>query len=832
MPRTLLILGLAAGLLPASASRFEPRAAPTHPAPSRRLPDYGKLPLSFERNQGQSDPRVQYVSRGGGYSLFLTPSEAVLSLRGSAPESRAVLGHEPQAGRRAGSAVVRLKLVGANPRPEMSASNELPGKSHYFRGADPGRWTRDVAQYARVRYRAVYPGVDLVYHGRQGRLEYDFEVSPGSDPRAIRLRLVGAEGMRLDERGSLVVETGAGRLVQQAPTVYQEIGGERRQVAGGYVLQGGNEVGFTVGSHDAGHALVIDPVLEYSTYLGGSSGEGGTAIAIDDFGNAYVTGYTGSADFPVQDFYQQDQAGTDVFVTKLSPSGSSVVYSTYLGGSGDETATGIAVDAAGNAWITGRTSSADFPTVNPYQTQRGGLDAFVTMVSPSGSSLVYSTYLGGGLDDAANAIAVDAVGSAYVTGYTCSDDFPTVNPFETGLGGCEDAFVTKLSPSGSSLAYSTYLGGSTSEVGFGIAVDADGSAVVTGYTCSADFPLVDPLQAGPAATDAFVTRLSPSGSTLVYSTFLGGDGLDVGTHVALDGADNAYVTGYTDSADFPTLNAYQLHQGARDAFLTKISPSGSSLVYSTYLGGRSDEVGYGVAVDVTGSAYVAGATRSTNFPTQKPLQSHEGDWDAFVTKFTPSGTGLVYSTYLGGGSLDRANGIAVDGSGSAYVAGTTESVDFPLQHPYQPVRAGNRDAFVVKLSAVTTLGYFTIKPCRVVDTRLPTPGRGQPPLTCSPTPTPRVFGVAGFCGIPENAVSLAVNVTVTESTADGQLRFFPAGTRPPLTSTIHYPAGQNRANNGIPLLGAGHIAVACQQDSGTTHVAIDVTGYFAELTEP
>ncbi len=829
--RNLLILGLAAGLLPASASRFEPRPARARPAQAKVHQDYGRVPLSFERNQGQADPRVRYLSRGGGYSLFLTASEAVLSLRGSEPDRRETLGRELQAGPGARRAVVRLKLLGANPTPEASGSDELAGKSHYLLGSDPGRWKRDVAHYARVRYREVYPGVDLVYHGRQGRLEYDFVVSPGSDPRAIRLRLEGAAATRLDDSGNLVVETGAGRLVQQAPLVYQEIGDERRQIAGGYVVHGGSEVGFAVGPHDASRPLVIDPVLVYSTYLGGSSGEGGTAIAIDDYGSAYVTGYTGSADFPVEGSYQTDQGGTDVFVTKLSPSGSGIVYSTYLGGSGDETGTGIAVDAGGTVWVTGRTSSADFPTLNPYQTRRGGLDAFVTKLSPSGSSLVYSTYLGGRSDDAAAAIAVDAVGSAYVTGYTCSADFPTVNPFQTGQGGCEDAFVTKLSPSGSSLAYSTYLGGSLSERGLGIAVDAAGSAVVTGYTCSSDFPLVDPLQADQQSTDAFVTRLSPSGSTLVYSTFLGGNGVDVGNDVALDGAGNAYVTGYTDSTDFPTLLAYQLHQGSLDAFLTKISASGSSLVYSTYLGGSSDDVGNGVAVDVTGSAYVAGATKSTNFPTRNPLQTDEADWDAFVTKFTPSGSSLAYSTYLAGGSMDRAFGIAVDGAGSAYVVGDTDSTNFPLKHPYQTNRPG-RDAFVAKLSSATALGYFTVKPCRLVDTRLPLAPRAGPALACSPTPLPRTFALAGACELPDEAVSLALNVTVTEPTAAGQLRFFPAGTNPPLTTVIDYSAGLTRANNGILLLGKGHLNVTCQQPSGTAHVVIDVNGYFAELTEP
>jgi hypothetical protein len=300
----------------------------------------------------------------------------------------------------------------------------------------------------------------------------------------------------------------------------------------------------------------------------------------------------------------------------------------------------------------------------------------VTKLSPSGSSLEYSTYIGVRSDDAATSIAVDALGGAYVTGSTRSDDFPTLGPYQADQGG-EDAFVTKLSPSGTSLSYSTYLGGAANEMGLGIAVDDSGGAVVTGYTSSLDFPVLGPVQPLQAGTDAFVTRLSPSGSGLVYSTFLGGDGLDVGKDVALDGAGNAYVTGYTNSTDFPTLNAYQAHQGSLDAFLTKLSPSGSALVYSTYLGGGSDDVAYGVAVDRAGRAYLAGATKSTDFPTQDPLQSDQPDWDAFVTKFARSGSRLVYSTYLGGGGTDWGLGIAVDGSGSAYVTGDTGSTDLP-----------------------------------------------------------------------------------------------------------------------------------------------------------
>jgi hypothetical protein len=723
-----------------------------------------------------------------------------------------------------------MSLVDARRPTEVAGAGELAGRSNYLVGNDPRRWRSDVPHYARVTYREVYPGVDLVYHGRQGRLEYDFVVSPGSDPQAIRVHIEGADAMRLDDRGNLLLETRAGRLVQQAPVVYQDVDGERRPVGGAYRMNRGGDVSFEVGRYDPAHPLVIDPVLEYSTYLGGSSGDWGSAIAVDSAGNAYVTGHTDSPDFPEAGPYQQDQAGTDVFVTKLAPSGSIVVYSTYLGGGGDDFGHAIAVDSSGTAWVAGRTSSDDFPTVNAYQADQAGVDAFVTRLAPSGSSLDYSTYLGGRGDDVANDIAIDAEGGAYVAGFTGSTDFPAVNPYQGDQGGI-DGFVTKLAPSGTSLVYSTFLGGANEDAAQGIAADEAGGVVVTGYTWSPDFPTAGALQPEQPGADAFVTRLAPPGSSLAYSTYLGGDGVDSGIDVALDGAGSAYVVGCTDSTDFPTRNPYQGHQGDRDAYVVKISRSGSTFQYATYLGGGAHDVAFGVAVDGAGNAHVAGGTSSTDFPVRNEIQANRPGDDAFVARVAPSGSTLVYSTYLGGGGADSAFGIAVDGAGSAYVVGDTGSPDFPMQRPYQADQPG-RDVFVAKLSLTTHLGFFTVVPCRLVDTRLSIPLQGGPALTCSPTPPPRTFPIAGVCNIPQTAHSIAGNVTVTEATEPGQLRFYPAASLPPLATTIYYTANLNRANNGILLLGTGHLDVTCHQPSGTAHVVIDVSGYFAEVTEP
>jgi hypothetical protein len=717
-----------------------------------------------------------------------------------------------------------MTLVGGKPDPEVSGVQELPGRSHYFIGNDPSRWRMDVPHYARVSYREVYPGVDLVYHGSQRALEYDFVVSPASDPRRIRFHVEGPEEMRLDEEGNLVLQVRGGRLVQHAPLVYQDVEGERQRVTGGYVLRGGGDVGFEVGAYDTRRPLVIDPVLEYSTYLGGSSLDVGNAIALDSSGSAYVTGSTLSTAFPTQTPFQADQGLEDAFVTKLSPSGSSLVYSTYLGGGDAEQAFGIAVDGSGSAYVTGFTSSTDFPTLSPYQTDQGGDDAFVTKLSPSGSSLVYSTYLGGSDSEQGNGIAVHGSGSAYVTGHTISTDFPTLNPYQ-GARGLVDAFVTKFSPSGSSLSYSTRLGGGDAEYGFGIAVDNSGSAYVTGPTLSTDFPTQNPYQVDQGLQDAFLTKLSPSGSSLVYSTYLGGSDNDSANGIAVDGSGSAYVTGDTSSTDFPALNPYQGDQGMQDVFVTKVASSGSSLVYSTYLGGSDVDVGLGIAVDTSGSAYVTGQTTSTDFPTLDAYQTDQGSSDAFVTKLSRSGSTLAYSTYLGGSSSDRASGIAVDGGESAYVTGLTASTDFPTQSPYQTDQ-GNADAFVAKLAASTPQTLSTFVPCRVVDTRNAPGPLGGPALTCSSSPSPRTFPFAGACGVPSTARAISYNVAVTQATAAGNVRIFPAGTLAPLVSSINYAAGATRGNNGIVALGTGNLNVTCHQASGTAHVIIDVNGYF------
>ncbi len=726
--------------------------APVPPNLNRLAAAYGNLPLSFEVNSGQAGSDVQFLSRGKGYTLFLGGGDAVLSLQQP--------GHLPGAtdnGKRTTNSALTMRLVGADTEAKATGLDSLPGKVNYFIGKDPAKWRTNIPTYARVRYQDVYPGVDLLYYGNQGQLEYDFVVAPGADPNVITLdvgaALVAARPghpqgvpLRIDGNGDLLVNLQGGEVRFHKPVVYQPTESRLFSVASGqpqgttdngprttdildgkYVLKGANQVSFEVASYDRTRPLVIDPTLTYSTYLGGSQGDVGYAIAVDSSGDTYVAGQTCSTDFPTVSPEQAANAGQcDAFVTKLNPTGTALIYSTYLGGSGGDQANGIAIDSTGNAYITGITNSTNFPTTaGSFQTtyQGGDSDAFITKLNPAGSALVYSTYLGGTDADSGNAIALDSSGDAFVTGETYSDPFPTTaGAFQTAYGGRGDAFVTKLNPAGTTLVYSTYLGAELQDAGNGIAVDDVGSAFVTGSTYSVSFPVVHAIQencggftpgpppACPLARDAFVTKLSADGSSLVYSTYLGGSNDDVGTGIALDSLGAAYVTGFTTSVDFPVRpDALQgALAGTQNAFVTKIDPlGGAPFAYSTYLGGSGVDAATAIAVDSNAIAYVTGGTTSANFPTVSALQptlagplAYPGD--AFVSKVNAFGSGLIYSSFLGGGDQDVGNGITVDSSLGVYVTGSTLSTDFPITSGvFQSTSAGAGDAFVTKMNALT-----------------------------------------------------------------------------------------------------------------------------------
>jgi hypothetical protein len=527
----------------------------------------------------------------------------------------------------------------------------------------------------------------------------------------------GAQRIRRDEHGDLVLKMSEGEIRWHKPVVYQEKDGTRQEIAARYAIPDTNRVTFEVAKYDASRPLYIDPLI-YSTYLGGSGSDTAVAIAVDSQGAAYVTGTTYSTDFPGANPLKTTYAGNgDAFVAKINPAGSALVYSTYLGGGNIDQGEAIAVDGNGDAYVTGFTNSANFPTSNALQTSFGGeWDAFVTELNPSGTALIYSTYLGGSNSDWGFGIRADGSGNAYVTGLTGSTDFPTKNPLQaSNAGSSVNAFVTKISTNGAGLVYSTYLGGSFSDVGYAIALDSADNAYVTGSAQSTDFPLKNPLQAtqGSAGnyTNAFVTEINSAGSSLVYSTYLGGDHGDVGYGIAVDGSANAYVTGITSSSNFPlTPGAFQTSAACcPSAFVSKLGSDGSTLVYSTYLGGSpgtsGSSRGSGIAVDGQGHAYVVGSAFSSTFPvTPGAFQTRPGgSGDAYVTVFSPSGSALTYSTYLGGSLEDDGYGIAVDGAGNGYFTGQTQSTNFPTASALQPNSAGAGDAFVAKLEPNSSL---------------------------------------------------------------------------------------------------------------------------------
>ncbi len=656
-------------------------------------------PLLYIGNRGQADPAVRFLARSTGFTAQFRSDGVVLRHQG---------------------VETALRFVGAKAGVAVEGDGMQPGRANFFTG-DSSQWRTGLPMYSGVRYRGLYPGVDLVYGGSGRKLKSEFVVDPGADPGAIRLRYEGPRSVRVEASGALVLETASGELREDRPELYQVLDGVRTAVDGGFVLLDESVVGFRVGGYDRTRTLWIDPVLTYSTYMGGSLGDSATSIAVDTLGNAYVAGWTESIDFPTVSPRQGFAGSIDAFVFKLSAGGNTVVYATFLGGSRDDRAYGVAVDASGAAHLTGSTTSTNFPAVSAFQSSMAGVrDAWVAKLNPAGNSLVFSTYLGGGASDSGNAISLDPAGNAYVAGETGSSNFPRLNAFQTLYRGRLEAFACKLSASGG-MQYSTFLGGSGDERALGVAVDSSGAAYLTGVTDSSNFPTASPVQSlSGGSQDAFVTKFSASGTSLVYSTYLGGSGgtaglPEAGYAIAVDTRGNAYVAGATSSSNFPTASALQSARGGGvDGFVTKLNSSGSARIYSTYLGGVSADFVNGIKVSAAGNAYVAGYTASPNFPLAQPLQSGlGGGYDAFAAQINPAGT-LGFSTYLGGAAADGAAAIAIDGAGNSYVAGLTQSTNFPLVAPARPSSSGAADAFALKISAAV--------------------GGNQPPATISVTP--------------------------------------------------------------------------------------------------
>jgi len=702
MRRITLILTLA--LLFSPASDIYSRQYFEHniqkPWDSERL---SSMPLPFTENRGQWGEKTLFKAEAGGATFYFCRDEvAYMFVRNTGeieespyPEMREITDKLYAPRHKKEALLIKAQFVGANPDVKITGESRLPHNCNYFYRNDPNKWCTNVPNFASVVYHDIYPGIDLRYYGDGRSMKYEFIVHPGAKISNIAIRYDGIDNLGVTPGGDLEMRTRFGPVFEKMPYIYQDIDGARRVIDGRYEMKSERDFGFGVdGAYNPNLMLLIDPELIYSTYMGGDNNDGSYDITVDSIGHVFLTGATASPDFPTQNPFQIDQQSWDVFVTKLSPTGDYLIYSTYLGGGDAESGTGIEIDNLGNAYVTGYTYSTDFPLQNPYQWNRPACDVFISKLSPYGDSLIYSTYLGAENDEIGNAIAVDTGNCAYVTGYTISYQFPTLNPFQRNQDG-EDAFVTKLMPEGNVLGFSTYLGGNSEDCAYDIAVDRNGSAYVTGTTYSTDFPTENLYQNDQQYADAFVTKLSSAGNALVYSTYLGGNGEDYGRAIEIDNNLGAFVAGHTSSTDFPLSNPFQANQYSWDIFLTNLSPDGDLLLFSTYLGGNDVDCASSIVVDISGNAYLTGFSTSTDFPILNPFQTYAFAEDAIITEFSPSGLPLLYSTYLGGNADDRGYGIAVDNSGNTYVTGATASTNFPLQNPYQTDQGGT-DVFITK----------------------------------------------------------------------------------------------------------------------------------------
>ena len=688
-------------------------------------------PVLFEANRGQTDPQVKFLARGKGYQAFLTSGAMVLSLRPSQAEK--VQPTSATTSQAPASTTLQFKLLGAAQNPAVIGEEVLPGKINYFIGRDPAKWHTGVPTYSRIRYKNVYPGIDLVYYGSHRQLEYDFAISPGANPSQIQFELTGATQTALDTEGNLVLQTGSGELHFQSPVIYQESNGVRVPVSGTYVMKDSTHIAFHVAQYDPSEPLVIDPVLVYSTYLGGSGDDEPSGIAVDNAGNVYVAGYTDSTDFPLAAPGPLPAGNTHIFVAKLDPTGSNLVYADYIGGNNQDYGYALVLDNANEVYVTGSTASSDFPVVDPYQgTYPGSFNGFLTQISADGSSLLYSTYFGGNGSDLPAGIAIDSLGSVLIAGNTSSTNFPVANAYQAtaqpnqgGLFG-NYGFLTKFSPDGSYLAYSTYFAGNTN-VAYncggtpcwtspfsainGIAVDVNGNAYVAGVTNTYNFPTT---QSAYQATDStqqtnptvgFVSKFGSSG-TLDYSTYFyeSSAALTEVDALAVDGSGSAYVTGIAFSdGTFPvtstTICNPAVSQFACDyAFVTKFDPTGSTLAYSTFLGPNNNATPRAIALDSNDDAYVLSSTSSNSFGIVNGVEAYSSGSDLLLVEIDPLASTQLFATYLGASADEFAAGIALDSNGNIYIAGSTDSSDLPTtQGSFQDVLGGGTDAFVMKI---------------------------------------------------------------------------------------------------------------------------------------
>ncbi len=720
----------------------------THKPEAAQKDDSGQTsesPVYFEQNLGQFDEKVRFRANGPGYSLYLTADTAVyvISEKTPAPADPKSKTEKSQEGlpglrnqdlpeRSTKAVAIFMKIVGADENALMEGTQMQSHKVNYFKGNDPDRWQKDVPNFGRVRYENIYEGIDLEFYGKEtGEIEHDFIVKPNADYRQVELQFEGAENLEIDSNGNLLIDTGIGQIKQSAPFSFQNTDSLKNEVESGYKLSDGNRVKFEVGDYDKTKELVIDPVLNnlaYSTFLGGNYSDYGLDIEVDHLGNTYIAGKTRSPSFPTTPgtFDTSINGDADAFVTKLSANGNKLIYSTLLGSGSDDSADSFEIDPSGNVYLAGTTkggvhTGVGFPTtVGSFDTiYNGGFtDAFVTKINPQGNGLVYSTFVGGASEDYAAAIDIDIFGVAFVCGKTLGNDYPTTSgAFDTSYNGSGDGVMTVINSTGTNLNYSTFIGGTHVDSCSGIAIDSADNVYLTGTTQSIDFPTTagafDTTLGGDA--DGFVWKLNVGNNNLGYSTFIGGSGLDFNVTLTIDSQDKAYVTGITDSSDFPTThNCYNTTiNGGDDVFITKLGLDGTYLEYSTYLGGDFNEIPSGIKVDSSFNAFVYGRTESAAFPitTNAFDPVLDGESDGFITKLSSDGRFLQYSTFFGSGEsslYEGASALTLDSSENVYVTGSTEYSDIQLlpttNGAYQTQMNSLRDAYVTKFGNFAITG--------------------------------------------------------------------------------------------------------------------------------
>ena len=671
-----------------------PRYVQTQESSELRL---STLPVFFTKNVGQWDSRVLFKADCRGMIVWLTTEGTFYQFvrvgnfgpndKLNRQKRRFTNGPEDVRDTVEQNSV-KTTIVGSNRSATVAAMGELSHKSNFFIGNDPEKWRTNVPSFSSVVLHEVYPGIDLKYYSTSdGNLEYDFVVHPGADYQQIKIQYEGAELLTMGQTGDLRIDTEWNFLTEHAPRIHQEVNGKRRQVSGSFRLVDKRTVSFELGDdYDASRPVTIDPTIVYSTFLGGSGFDGGSAIAVDEAGSAYVVGVTHSTDFPSVDSSHSGPMWADIFVTKLTPDGSALEYSTLIGGNDQDECYSVAVDDFGCAYACGWTFSPDFPLQNSYQSELKFFDGVFFKLNATGDTLIYSSYFGGSGVDEFQDVVVDDSGQVYLIGLTSSSNIPLLNPFQSAISSSNtgEAFIMKFSTTGNELLYGTYFGGSDWEWGGLIAFDAQRQILVAGATESADFPTKNPIQAYTRVMDSYVAKFGENGDTLIYSTFIGGfNGDDKTFGLAVDSLGCAYIGGTTSSADFPVKNPFQPKYVGEDAFVTKISVNGDSIVYSTPIGGTGDDQGFDIAL-VGERSIITGWTMSTDFPIKDPYQTN-GPPKVFVTELSPTGNSLEFSTLIGGirNSWEQAYAVASDHNGNVYITGHTTSIDFPVLGPIQ-----------------------------------------------------------------------------------------------------------------------------------------------------